>query len=116
MWRSSHSDHTPRATGEFRSVMANVSACTDHFCLFNVSRGGDPCEHHDLSAHFPDVVARLTKRLDAYRKSVQENCCGRRPPPGMPSFAGCGCAPVQANVSSAGQQKPTPAWRPCDGV
>ena len=66
--------------------------CVASPCLFHVA--ADPCERVDLAGEFPDVLAALDARLDAYRATA------------VPPVAALGCAPVVVEG----------AWRPCDDV
>ena len=65
--------------------------CNETYCLFNVS--ADPCEHHELSAQHPEIVAAMVKRIADYQATA------------VPPVKGQGCKPV---INKKG------AWRPCD--
>jgi len=64
--------------------------CMDQYCLFDVD--ADPCEYHDLAARHPQIVHRLTTRLQAYQATAVAQVVAE------------GCDPVITNG----------AWRPCD--
>ena len=66
------------------------------WCLFNVSR--DPCEHDDLAAAFPDVVATMVERLGAFMDTA------------VAPETGQGCDPIKAPLDGTA----TLAWQPCD--
>jgi len=44
--------------------------CTQSFCLFNLSE--DPCEYVDVASQYPEKVAELTARLEAFQVSAVE--------------------------------------------
>ena len=49
-------------------------------CLFNVT--ADPCEQHDLSATFPDVLKALTTRLQQFRDAAVDSNAAHPNPDG----------------------------------
>ena len=70
----------------------------------------DPCEHHDLAAEHPEVVATLIKRLAVYEATVHEGLCDRGTTPAARQYPRvCGCWPMKQNSSNG-----TLTWRPCD--
>ena len=38
-------------------------------CLFDLLN--DPCEFHNLASELPDVVKKLSQRVEFYRKSIE---------------------------------------------
>jgi len=80
------------AAPEPADANATRRQCVSSPCLFDVA--ADPCERVDLADEFPDVLAAIDARLDAYRATA------------VPPVAALGCAPVVVDG----------AWRPCDDV
>lgn len=68
------------------------------FCLFNIT--SDPCEYHDVSSSYPNVVTQMQKRLAEYQETA------------VPPIVGVGCQPKIINVSGPfGEMQ---AYQPCD--
>ena len=70
--------------------------CHNVYCLFNVT--ADPCEHTDLAAAHPDVVASMVAALAVYQATA------------VPPTRGSGCAPVRVPLPGGGGE----AYAPCD--
>jgi arylsulfatase A-like enzyme len=84
-----HTTYTLKCGAPQPAAQPNKTACTDSFCLWNVT--ADPCEYFDVAAEHPDVVAALVARLKTFSATA------------VPPEAGSGCTmkrvPVGENFS-----------------
>ena len=78
-------------------VKRNASQCKNTYCLFNMT--ADPCEHTDLAAQYPAVLAQLVAALAPYQDTA------------VPPIEPLGCLPVKVPLPG---DSGALAWQPCD--
>eukprot|EP01060_Flectonema_neradi_P022840 TRINITY_DN3105_c1_g1_i1.p1 TRINITY_DN3105_c1_g1~~TRINITY_DN3105_c1_g1_i1.p1 ORF type:complete len:494 (+),score=74.41 TRINITY_DN3105_c1_g1_i1:97-1578(+) len=83
--------YTVKCSRPPKNMTDYYNQCTSSYCLFNVT--ADPCEYHDLSEEYPEILKSMIEKLHVYREIAV--------PPTKP----VGCTPFV--------NKTTGAWQTC---